>query len=57
MPSRQEHIKDLRGDSLREADVFDLGLTLAPEVYLLLDYLPLMDMADSRTGQGVLCSL
>lgn len=40
MPSRQGHIKDLKGDSLREADVFDLGLTLAPEVYLLLDYLP-----------------
>lgn len=37
MPSRQDHMKDLKGDSLRRADIFDLGLALAPEVYLPLD--------------------
>lgn len=34
MPSRKDHIKDLKGDSLRGADVFDLGLILASEVSL-----------------------
>lgn len=51
MPSRQDHMKDLKGDSLRRADIFDLGLALAPEVYLPLDHLPLMT-ATTRAWQG-----
>lgn len=51
MPSKQDHMKDLKGDSLKGANIFDLGLALAPEVYLLLDHLPLMT-ATTRTGQG-----